>query len=627
MLHKDLASQKVKFSNNHLIIYMDLNGTIMAGDTANGKSLDSSLWQLLCENYSGKWRGAADEVMTFRQYIERYLCPGDSKLPQIKKDRQLWYSKFHPFLIENKHPLATEIERKFLELKRKLSNQVLFPSFINLINYLENIDCQYTLVFRTFGSDLPEVIHEFERLTALKCEGLVKFEKGKLIISNDVVLNTPEEIQAFFKKHKILGGKDDWSYWNKHGEKQDFGKPYFYNKNAIFFDDNSKDKEIIAIVPTNKINQTNLTKDDLMRSGNIVAVNTFKSLEDDNYFINHVNKIINKYEINDSFKSTQKLSRGFQSIIRYLVDRDFPFAGTLHHYFYGAIATNLSMALSAKEYKYVHDGLNTKVSQDESSYGMLDQLLGILQPFADMRKDAVDTFKSYKSNFYIKRDALQPIHGLGNVLSGALNILVSPLVFVGNTVRYAFSSGSGGAFLNNMALNCVRSFSWIMEGATSLLRGLTQIAFSPLTYLIKMPLRYLITCKKGSPKIEDNKGIQRLVHKGLKLVNNSNSKPCSIELDTLMKSIHYKYTKALSRNQHTTIIPDIENKSVSREVTTVDRYNLLFDKKFNVCLNEERKKHAREYLGLFSRKTYQAAEYKNDLSLQANDQIKLSTAT
>ncbi len=39
-----------------------------------------------------------------------------------------------------------------------------------------------------------------------------------------------------------------------------------------------------------------------------------------------------------------------------------------------------------------------------------------------MGKDAIDTFKPFKSSYYIKRDLLQPIQGAINLYNGIKNI-------------------------------------------------------------------------------------------------------------------------------------------------------------------------------------------------------------
>lgn len=50
----------------------------------------------------------------------------------------------------------------------------------------------------------------------------------------------------------------------------------------------------------------------------------------------------------------------------------------------------------------------------------------------------VDTFKPYKSGFYVWRDILQPLRGLGNIIKGAAYLIAAPLLFLYDIVRASY---------------------------------------------------------------------------------------------------------------------------------------------------------------------------------------------
>ncbi len=114
-----------------------------------------------------------------------------------------------------------------------------------------------------------------------------------------------------------------------------------------------------------------------------------------------------------------------------------------------------------------------------------------LQPLAYIGKDCIDTFKPFKSSYYIKRDLLQPIHGSINIYKGFTNI------------------GTGIVDLKS---------SSIAIGIAEILRGLTQIAITPLTWFLRFPCRGIITLLTGFQKAEDGAGIQTEVIRGIQIL-------------------------------------------------------------------------------------------------------------
>lgn len=177
--------------------------------------------------------------------------------------------------------------------------------------------------------------------------------------------------------------------------------------------------------------------------------------------------------------------------------------------------------------------------------------LGGLNPLLAMKKDVVDTFKPYKSNYYILRDLIQPVRGVGNIVKGLFNTVVAPLIFLANVPRYAvigISQRSFGLFAENMAMNNARAGGGLLDGLTSIIRGVTQIVTTPLTLCIRMPLRGIITAVRGKPTVCQNvekriEKLETLIRKEYKTVDDT------IAIDRGIQSLKVKVTKAEKRGQ------------------------------------------------------------------------------
>ncbi|GEM_PF-4287593 len=215
-------------------------------------------------------------------------------------------------------------------------------------------------------------------------------------------------------------------------------------------------------------------------------------------------------------------------------------------------------------FQYMSD--NRQNNADPKPY-FSQQLLGALQPIVDIDKDFVDTFKPYKTGYFgyhAVRDFLQPLRGIGNTLKGVATILITPLVFLYDTIEYAFTSKSFSDFANNMNSNFCRSASWMLEGVSNLPRGVTQIIATPLTWFIKIPLRALITGIVGTPKIEENQGIQDLVKKCEYDILKSNNVDWSC-----VRELHRKFKKSHRRGQKTNI-PIIKESRLAKRISRED---------------------------------------------------------
>ena len=99
---------------------------------------------------------------------------------------------------------------------------------------------------------------------------------------------------------RAAGFIDDWLFWAKHGEKQQFGKPFpidMVDKKTVslFFDDNidteeHSEKNIVNHIDLNS--EKNLGVYPLIQSRRIFPVDTIKAIEDTSYYIGLVEQAL-----------------------------------------------------------------------------------------------------------------------------------------------------------------------------------------------------------------------------------------------------------------------------------------------------------------------------------------------
>lgn len=260
-----------------------------------------------------------------------------------------------------------------------------------------------------------------------------------------------------------------------------------------------------------------------------------------------------------------KINRGYQSLYEYLAAKDFPFIRWIDKRWYPE-----EVARMQDESAWSNDPASYPYRRWNPEGDGSVQIVGSFQPLADMLKDAVDTFKPYKAGYQAKRDYFQPLRGLGNIARGMASLLCAPLVFLVNTVK-SYSSPDRATFFQNMKLNFSRTTSWMLDGIASLIRGVTQIATTPLTWLIKMPLRGLITLFKGRPLFEERASVQRLVQEGNRAVNDTDN----ILAVRISNELARKFKKGVLQRKQKTNIPFHKGKCLVGQGQTLDAQTYL----------------------------------------------------
>lgn len=295
-----------------VILHFDVNRTILADDPAGGKTVQDAILHSLADAYKDRWDSRVHAPISYGDYVKEYLLPETSEIKKdkaakaaLKKERNAKVNEFLSYLKANKHPFYAQAQDEFTRMNEKLtkSDSIVFDSFYNAVHHLRSKGIAHTIILRTFGEDLPRVtadINKKLKTEFFKTQG--HFKNGKLYV-NGVCLETPAQQHAFFKSHESnCAIQDNWHDWDKSGELQEHSKQFAVdladaNVITIFNDDNinpdpASKKNIVNPVDINT--GKSLSVHELIKSGNLIVVDTVQAVLDDNYYIKPIERLLNR---------------------------------------------------------------------------------------------------------------------------------------------------------------------------------------------------------------------------------------------------------------------------------------------------------------------------------------------
>ena len=294
-ISNSLFAYQIEEKKIHL--HFDINKTIIAMDAVQGKGIEETVNGVLAEFTFEKWDGQIEQsfyAYTTAQIEQEY--PLLSRTSGIFKKLRAERLANFPEHLKQYPELLVQYEKDKASMLQILSTEkiVIFPSFFKTIEWLnQNFPNRYAIYLRTFGKDLSEIIQTLadKKILTFKSQG--KFKERTLDIADP---NKP--LSEFFKNpdlnHYALC--DDYTYW----ESKDFqaigGKPFFIDINdsqnvSIFFDDNANDLDKPIICPLGFSSDLEDTQE-LMKKGNIVAVNPKEAILNENYFIDKIKFVL-----------------------------------------------------------------------------------------------------------------------------------------------------------------------------------------------------------------------------------------------------------------------------------------------------------------------------------------------
>src|SRR5205807_8552999 len=113
-----------------------------------------------------KWDDSLEEAIDYNTYIKEYIWPNPNKDKAVKQKQKDMICGFLDFLQQSNHPLYPEVQEHFDRVLTSFQKQetLIFPSFYRLLENLDERGISYTLVFRTFGNDMPEIAKELNKV-------------------------------------------------------------------------------------------------------------------------------------------------------------------------------------------------------------------------------------------------------------------------------------------------------------------------------------------------------------------------------------------------------------------------------------------------------------------------------
>lgn len=288
-------------AEEQLLLYFDVNKTLIASDKASDKTVDNVVNHLLAEKYIGVWSPDQNAPYSYVEFIYQTIDSNDLSTKKLKKIRKVFLDNFVEHLSDTDHPLKKEVNENYQKLMSKLndSTSIIFESFFSLLKYLNETNTKYSIVIRSFGNDIPDVGEAIEKKTSPSFfENSLTFQKG-ILKKGENEYQSPEEIHDVLASGKNLLIQDDWKWWSEHQYQRNYAKPFYLackdsDLLEIFFDDNLGDplSEIDIVAPLNVCNGESLKPNQLIDDGRLVKVDTIEAILDNEYYINKVKKIL-----------------------------------------------------------------------------------------------------------------------------------------------------------------------------------------------------------------------------------------------------------------------------------------------------------------------------------------------
>jgi hypothetical protein len=280
-----------------LILHFDVNKTIVCFDRAQNLTVEQTLSLLFAEQISSVWHSDYPP-MTYKRYVRKHLIKGSELDVTIKKQRHTKYQELWQNLKRSAPHAFEEHLSAFQQAREVLLSHSIFPSFLNLLTYLSANQIDFSLILRTFGTDLEEVIAELAKYYPQIQFIRGKFHHQQLHIQGHIFEDIKDIQQLFLTSHCAI--QDDHHYWHSHHQEKFAGaKPFPFQLDhqaiSMFFDDNLEQKQIVQVIDLNLPTTTEIDLNTLIQQGLLIPVRTLAAISNENYFITHVENILRQY--------------------------------------------------------------------------------------------------------------------------------------------------------------------------------------------------------------------------------------------------------------------------------------------------------------------------------------------
>lgn len=267
-----------------LILHFDINKTLIATDETTKKTAEETVSEEIAKRVMGCWDESVQEPMSYIDYVKERLAPNPHRSPEIKLKQREAIKNVMQHLKEREHPDYRKMQDLYNRAMASLkdSGRQVFPSFYRLVQVLKEKKIPYTIAIRTYGQDGQTLARELNQHLG-----------DNFMTDLRVLKDSPFDIYDLVTQgnHHVLI-QDDWHVWSSHGCNWLYGKPFPVDLSdsryiSLFFDDNAD--EIIS--PYDVTSQEPILPSDLAKRGQIITVDTLEAILDENYFLQHVEKV------------------------------------------------------------------------------------------------------------------------------------------------------------------------------------------------------------------------------------------------------------------------------------------------------------------------------------------------
>lgn len=225
----------------------------------------------------------------------------------------------------------------------------------------------------------------------------------------------------------------------------------------------------------------------------------------------------------------------------------------------------------------------------------------------DLSKDFKNTFKPYKSNFYLQRDMKQPLYALRHLLLALVSLICLPLwpfLAVGLTVYHVID---GKNFEGTLA-DTIRKPSTGVKLAvcffSELAAGLIQLTTFPLNYIIRIPLRKYLTEKNKPMLLAERPTIQRLASEFEQALETQNWPALYVIHSVLEK----KLDKSLKRGSYHNNVTEESRENFREARRAIEKKPESFFPLDSISLGEPQINSLKNYINFFKPMPSQAQE-------------------
>ncbi|KAJ1111124.1 hypothetical protein NDU88_008462 [Pleurodeles waltl] len=326
------ASQRQR--QRKLVLHIDLNNTILVSDAITQEGPSASLntylstvtWGKL--NQAGEWEWLSDapsiqpphqNAITFHTQFGR---DGDFTNTNLGK-------KFKRIHSDHMHHLEwLDPPDKVLAVTGEdgKAYHSILPSFFHLLETLRKEDRDFSVILRTFGTDLPRVLHavlyamegrhpqfpDFQKvlLHVDQTPGRICCSKKQVVLSRgaehvSTKLDIKNVYHYFNNLEGIVGFRDNFDWWARNQFRSTGGKPFWIDPqdtciHHIFIDDNIRLSEDDSIIHTTVFHgkdggQSRTAPTSELYDICLVQTDLLRAIADKNYFLDCVRTCEERY--------------------------------------------------------------------------------------------------------------------------------------------------------------------------------------------------------------------------------------------------------------------------------------------------------------------------------------------